>query len=387
MVSYKTHTKMFYGVCSMKKVFAFVSLVMLIFLGLTSCQKKGADKTGENVLTEGEKGQNLALTEEEEKDNWKSFTEIGFKVHMPKEISAKKDNISARIIGNEEDDSDPIYKGYLYRYVSDSANKDFNTIVNDPNMKDEEKREKINSDIRPRVKDIFALVTLRSRLITEENPITKILDTDDIVEVRKDFEYTQVIAFDRGEDVELLSDEEITQYKEFLRISRKILEGAVAGVPVAKKDSLQAITALKFDTVDLEGNRVTDEILQKADITMVNIWATWCPPCRAELPDIGIVEKKYREKSCQVIAICSDVTDEDDSALEEAKDIITNSECEFVVLRKNKSLDAIYYNIQAYPTTLFFDKNGNVVGNVIIGGRSEEEFAKALDEVLEAIKK
>ena len=55
-----------------------------------------------------------------------------------------------------------------------------------------------------------------------------------------------------------------------------------------------------------------------------------------------------------MIAICFDVTDEDDFALEDAKDIIKDAMCEFVVLRKHKSLDSIYYNIQAYPTTLFF---------------------------------
>lgn len=371
----------------MKKVFTFFCLVILAFFVCISCEKKEANKTNENKVAENTSAESLKLTEKEEKDNWKSFTEIGFKVHMPKEISQNKDNISARVIGDEENDSEPIYKGYLYRYVSDSTNKDFDAIVDDPNLDDSAKREKVNKEVRPRVKDIFALVTLRSNLITDENPINKILDTDDIVEIRKDSEYTQVIAFDRGEDLEMLTDEEITQYKDFLSVSRKILEGAVAGTPVAKKESLQAITGLKFDTLDLEGNAVTSEILQKADVTMVNIWATWCPPCKAELPDIGNLERKYRDKGVQVVAVCSDVTDEDDSTLEDAKDIIKDAECEFVVLRKNKSLDAIYYNIQAYPTTIFFDKNGNVVGNIIIGGRSEEEFAKALDEVLANIKK
>ena len=98
-------------------------------------------------------------------------------------------------------------------------------------------------------------------------------------------------------------------------------------------------------------------------------------------------ERKCRAKGAQVIAICSDVTDEDDSALEEAKEIIEDAKCEFLVLRKNNSLQSIYANIQAYPTTLFFDKNGNVVGSIVIGGRSEEQFAALLDEALEKVKK
>ena len=185
----------------------------------------------------------------------------------------------------------------------------------------------------------------------------------------------------------MLDDDEKTQYQDLIAISKKITEGAKVSNPVPRKASLQNIKGLTFKTTDLNGNEVTQEIFKKAHVTMVNIWATWCPPCRAELPDIGKLEKEYREKGCAVVAICSDVTDEDSSALEEAKEIIKDAECDFVVLKKNASLDAIYNNIQAYPTTLFFNKDGDVIGNIIIGGRSEEEFAKAFDELLETVKK
>lgn len=355
----------------MKECFKFSLCVMIVCLSFISCKKEGS----------------LELTPEEMKDNWKSFKEIGFKVHFPKEISDNEKNISARIIGDEEEDSELVYKGYVYRYVSDSVNEDAASIIDDSELNNSEKREKINKEILPRVKNVFALVTLRSKLITEKNKINDMFDTDDIVEVRKDDEFTQVIVFYKGDDSENLSKEEVIQYKEFIRASKKIVEGVVALPPIAKKDSLRAIKALKFDTLDLQGNQVTDAILQKADVTMVNIWATWCPPCRAELPDIGNLERKYRQKGCQVIAICSDVTDEDSDVLEEAKNIIKDAGCDFVVLQNNESFAVIYDNIQGYPTTLFFDKNGNVIGDVMIGSRSEQEFAKAIDQILEQIKK
>ncbi|MGP1440644.1 MAG: TlpA family protein disulfide reductase [Treponema sp.] len=353
------------------KFFTFVFVSMLFFF---SCSKEGASNA------------ELALTETEEKENWKSLTEIGFKVHMPQEISNKKDNVSVRVIGDEDDETSPIYKGYLYRYVSDRTNKDYDDIVQNGDMTDDEKRQKVREEIVPRIKDIFALVTLRTSLITEENPVTKILNTNDITVLRKTNEYTQVIAFDEGVDLAMLSDDEKTQYQDLIAISKKITDGAKVANPVPRKASLQSIQGLTFKTTDLNGNEVTQEIFKKADVTMVNIWATWCPPCKAELPDIGRLEKAYREKGCAVVAICSDVTDEDDSALEDAKEIIKDSECDFVVLRKNASLDTIYDNIQAYPTTLFFDKNGNVIGNIIIGGRSEEDFGKAFDELLSKVK-
>ncbi len=357
----------------MRNIFKLITLVFMLFF--FSCSK-GSEKEAD-----------LTLSEAEEKENWKSFTEIGFKVHMPEDISNKKDNVSVRTIGNEEDANEPIYKGYLYRYVSDRTNEDYDDIVANEDMTDDEKMQKIRNEILPRVKDIFALITLRTPLITEENPITKILATEDITILRKTDEYTQVIAFDEGVDLEMLEDEEKSQYQDLIAVSKKIKEGAKVANPVTRKTSLQSIQGLKFKTTDLDGNEVTQDIFKKAHVTMVNIWATWCPPCRAELPDIGNLERAYREKGCAVVAICSDVTDEDDSALEEAKEIIQDSKCDFVVLKKNASLNAIYNNITAYPTTLFFDKDGNVIGNIIIGGRSEEDFAKAFDELLAKVKK
>lgn len=353
----------------------FIVLSVVAMLTFFCCSKENAN------------GSDLALTETEEKENWKSFTEIGFKVHMPQEISNKKDNISVRTIGDEEDESSPIYKGYLYRYVSDSTNKDYDAIVADETLTDDEKRQKIREEVIPRVKDIFALVTLRTSLISDENPITKVLNTEDVTVLRKTDKYTQVVAFDEGTDLAKLTDDEKAQYQNLIAVAKKITEGAKVANPLPRKASLQSIQGLTFKTSDLNGNVVTQDIFKKADITMVNIWATWCPPCKAELPDIGKLEKVYREKGCAVVAICSDVTDEDDSALEEAKEIIKDSECDFVVLKKNASLDAIYNNIQAYPTTLFFDRDGNVIGNIIIGGRSEEDFAKAFDDLLANLKK
>jgi len=353
----------------------FIVLSVVAMLTFFCCSKENAN------------GSDLALTETEEKENWKSFTEIGFKVHMPQEISNKKDNISVRTIGDEEDESSPIYKGYLYRYVSDSTNKDYDAIVADETLTDDEKRQKIREEVIPRVKDIFALVTLRTSLISDENPITKVLNTEDVTVLRKTDKYTQVVAFDEGTDLAKLTDDEKAQYQNLIAVAKKITEGVKVANPLPRKASLQSIQGLTFKTSDLNGNVVTQDIFKKADITMVNIWATWCPPCKAELPDIGKLEKVYREKGCAVVAICSDVTDEDDSALEEAKEIIKDSECDFVVLKKNASLDAIYNNIQAYPTTLFFDRDGNVIGNIIIGGRSEEDFAKAFDDLLANLKK
>ncbi len=363
---------------TMRNLIKFLTVLFVIVGLFVACDKKG----------DGSKGDaSLALTEEEKNDNWKYFKEIGFKVRIPKEISDKKDNVIVSTMGDEENDEDPIYNGYLYSYISDGTNKAFDDIIADDSLSNDEKGAKIEKEVQPGIQDMFILAVLRSPLITQENTIEKILGADDITVLEKNAEFTQAIAIYSEGNLSALTEEEKKDCKALMQVAKEVKKGAKAGKPVPKKASLQEIQGLKFKTQDLAGNEVTSEVLKKADITMVNIWATWCAPCRAELPYIGELERKYRAKGAQVIAICSDVTDEDDSALEEAKEIIEDAKCEFLVLRKNNSLQSIYAHIQAYPTTLFFDKNGNVVGSIVIGGRSEEQFAALLDEALEKVKK
>lgn len=192
-------------------------------------------------------------------------------------------------------------------------------------------------------------------------------------------------AFSNLDD--MLNKKDITQYKESLDVEKTVKKEDKTHMTVAKKGSLKDLKGFKFSTLDLDGNKVTNDVLKKAKVTMVNIWATWCPPCRAELPDIGNLAKKYKAKGCQVLAICSDVTDEDISPLQTAKDIIKNANCdEVIVLRRDKSMESIYEHIRAFPTTIFFDAKGNVIPPIIVGGRSEGDFAKAFDECLKKVK-
>ena len=160
----------------------------------------------------------------------------------------------------------------------------------------------------------------------------------------------------------------------------------VCSLSILTAAGLDSIRGLKFRATDFDGNAVNESIFKKAKVTMVNVWATWCPPCRAELPGIGSLARKYEAKGCQVVAICADVTDEDDEAFEDAADILDDARCDFVTLKLSRSLEnTILSKMEAFPTTLFFDNKGNVIGS-IVGGRSEADFAKILDGLLKKSK-
>jgi len=365
----------------MRKSLLVLSLATLAFLLFFSCSKKEEkkeEKTNSTVTT---------AANESKDDGMEVFEDIGFKVRLPKEFNDLDGNITAQELGDDTDEEEPVLGGLQYQYISDTTKQDTDKILNDDSLSRQEKKDKIDNEIYPRIKDIFSLATLRANLVKDENEIKEILFASDIKVVRKTDKYIQVITFSDGSNVEGLTEEEQKQYKEFINVAKSIQDMAQAMDPKPKTQALQSITGLNFKTQDLEGNEVTSDIFKNADVTMVNIWATWCGPCKEELPDIGRVAKKYRAKGAQVVAICSDVMEGDDSVLDEAKEIIQDSECDFIVLRNNSSFDSIFKNIQAFPTTLFFDKNGDLVGDVVIGGRSEAEFEALFEEILAKVKK
>lgn len=377
---FKPNTHIFRGF-NMRKSLLVLSLATLAFLLFFSCSKKEEkkeEKTNSTVTT---------AANESKDDGMEVFEDIGFKVRLPKEFNDLDGNITAQELGDDTDEEEPVLGGLQYQYISDTTKQDTDKILNDDSLSRQEKKDKIDNEIYPRIKDIFSLATLRANLVKDENEIKEILFASDIKVVRKTDKYIQVITFSDGSNVEGLTEEEQKQYKEFINVAKSIQDMAQAMDPKPKTQALQSITGLNFKTQDLEGNEVTSDIFKNADVTMVNIWATWCGPCKEELPDIGRVAKKYRAKGAQVVAICSDVMEGDDSVLDEAKEIIQDSECDFIVLRNNSSFDSIFKNIQAFPTTLFFDKNGDLVGDVVIGGRSEAEFEALFEEILAKVKK
>lgn len=123
----------------------------------------------------------------------------------------------------------------------------------------------------------------------------------------------------------------------------------------------------KFITKDLKGNTVTENIFAEKDLTVVNIWGTFCNPCIEEMPELGEWAKVMPE-NVQLIGIISDIANENDSIhYDLAVEIMEKAKADFTQLIVNEDFENIMYWITGVPTTLFVDKNGNIVGKPIIG--------------------
>ena len=130
-----------------------------------------------------------------------------------------------------------------------------------------------------------------------------------------------------------------------------------------KSETPTDATLGSFETLDLQGNDVTYEVFMENDITMVNIWATWCPPCVEEMPALAKLNEQLPD-NVGLIGICTDAKDEADSA----KEIMKASNATFTVLIPTDDMEAGFLStVDAIPTTIFVDSEGNIVGSRQLG--------------------
>jgi thiol-disulfide isomerase/thioredoxin len=146
-----------------------------------------------------------------------------------------------------------------------------------------------------------------------------------------------------------------------------------------------------FSTQDINNNEVTDSVFSSSDLTMVNIWGTFCTPCINEMPDLGELAEEYKD-NLQIIGIVTDVLNQDGSYSDEqialAKEIITQTGADYLHLLPSKDLIELKLkNVSSFPETFFVDKNGNLVGSSYLGSRSKEDWAEIINTKLEEINK
>lgn len=143
-----------------------------------------------------------------------------------------------------------------------------------------------------------------------------------------------------------------------------------------------------FSTTDQNGNPVTQDIFKDKDVTMVNFWATWCGACVDEMDELQKLHEKLEARTkVNMITVCEDFDEQ--SAL--VKKILDENGCKFITIRPDDNIkNNLLRELQYYPTTIFVDKDGKIIGEPIIGvseGDVAENYLKVINERLEQIKK
>ena len=143
-----------------------------------------------------------------------------------------------------------------------------------------------------------------------------------------------------------------------------------------------------FTGKDLDGNDVDSSTLFSDNaVTVVNFWFTTCNPCVGELAELDALNKELEEKGGALIGVNTFTLDGDESAISEAKDVLTKKGATYqnVYFASDGEAGKFTANIFAYPTTYVVDRNGNIVGEPIVGAITEEKQAETLKKLIDQV--
>ena len=142
----------------------------------------------------------------------------------------------------------------------------------------------------------------------------------------------------------------------------------------------QVGTTVSFETTDLDGNPVrSEDIFKEHEITMVNLWATWCGNCIREMPELAEMAERFAGKNVAIVGICQDA----DDSLEECKEILKESNVSYLNLMPFEDLEEVLQWTGHLPTSYFFDSNGTVLCKAFIGApQTMEPYEEIINSLL-----
>ena len=167
------------------------------------------------------------------------------------------------------------------------------------------------------------------------------------------------------------------------------IENRIAQLPQgdSASDTASANSFPQFDGYDLDGNKVDSSLFSENEFTVVNFWFSGCKPCVAERGELDKLTKEISEQGGEVIGINVETLDGNEQNIETAKQILETKGASYRNIYFDSASDAGKFSlgIMAFPTTYVIDKNGNIVGEPLLGGiDSEENLNTLLDTISKA---
>ncbi|MBI4548410.1 MAG: TlpA family protein disulfide reductase [Ignavibacteriae bacterium] len=136
-------------------------------------------------------------------------------------------------------------------------------------------------------------------------------------------------------------------------------------------------TVPNFTWKDPSG-KIVDFDSFRGKITLINFWATWCGPCKRELPDLVALSNALAPRGVKFIGIS---VDRGANVVETVRSYIGQYKIPYQNVIANGELEEAFGNIRAIPTSFIIDANGRIV-QTIVGMRTKEFFAQAINRLL-----
>ncbi len=164
------------------------------------------------------------------------------------------------------------------------------------------------------------------------------------------------------------------------------------GYTAFSEDRLQGVdTVGTFSTEDIFGNKYTQDLFAKYDLTLVNVFATWCSPCVEEIPELEKLRSEYEKEGIKlgVVAVVLDAktySGLDEGAIERAQTLYERSGAEFpFLIPDDGDMNGRLTGIESVPESFFVNSSGVIVSEPYIGANSLKGWKKIVDSELEKV--
>ena len=369
----------------MKRLLTF-TLALALILSLAGCGK-GASPAAAN-------GQGDASTPSDVKDSVPtqstdtsdphalSFPRMGIDIKLKGIWSDYKDNIVTQTAEGGT------VRGVMVFFSNDEAQANAKTLTDNKADKDD-----IDEAVWHNCKRLYAIAYAN----------TKDVSVDEVAE--------QVGGADREATVTKLAEQgDITYYfcaylqcgtDHLSSVSKEKYECLIKDLDTAKKNiklsapedipgSITSGNSVVFTTTDLDGNAVSSDIFKDYKLTMINIWASFCKPCIEEMPTLQTLSDEMKDKNVAIVGVLGDAYGPDGKPDKEitdlAKSIIQEKKVSYLNLAMNEDMGKAL-PIDVYPTTVFVDSNGKIVGKAICGSQTETAYKQAIQDAFDSMSK
>lgn len=355
----------------MNRKMLVVSILVIISILMVGCNQ-------------GEKA--VDIVEKSPKNMDVQFDEIGVAFDVP-ETWLRSDG--RKIIMDFEELGESTLGQIILSYISeetinevDKVSQELNNIPDTDKAAREKVLEKFN-ELADETKDLCRIVTI-DKNITEAKIQKELFDQyDNKYFIGKDDHFEFYLLYNNEPDTEDLTEEAKKDYEEYYEEIETFKNLIHVYKPMSETEKVSK-NKLEFKTKTLEGSEIDSSILKSSKITMVNVWGTFCQPCIDEMPDIQSLYEEFQGEGVNIIGIISDTPDKDNEEL--AKRIVSAKGAKYTNIIPDEAItNNVLHNISAVPTTLFVDEEGNMIGDLVVGARSKEQYKAEIIKRLEII--
>ena len=186
------------------------------------------------------------------------------------------------------------------------------------------------------------------------------------------------------------SDAEYEILKSDAEQIRKI-EDEIAALPTDSGDEPTNAAAgssfPQFEGNDLNGNKVDSGIFAENAVTVVNFWFNECKPCVEELSEMNALNDRIKEQGGEVIGVNVGTLDGNEGNIATAKQILETKGAKYrnIYFASNSDAGKFALGVTAFPTTYVIDRNGNIVGEALLGGIDNDDNLNTLQNTIDEV--